>query len=31
MERRKLAFDEAEERIMKAVFEETSIQRNWER
>ena len=31
MERRKLAFDEAEKRIMKAVFEETSIQRNWER
>jgi UDP-N-acetylglucosamine diphosphorylase/glucosamine-1-phosphate N-acetyltransferase len=31
MERRKLAFDEAEEVIMKAVFEETSAQRTWEK
>jgi hypothetical protein len=31
MERRKLAFDEEEEVIMKAVFEETSAQRTWEK
>jgi len=31
MERRKLAFDEKEEVIMKAVFEETSAQRTWEK
>lgn len=31
MERRKLAFDETEELIMRAVFEETAVQRTWEK